>query len=564
MEYLPFSFIAGLLTVLSPCVFTLLPVILGTSLGKKDWKRPAIIITSLSVSIILFTFLLKASTVLIDIHPDTWSYISGGIIILFGFITLFPKYWEQLAVKLNLSGKSGELLQNADQKEGLAGDIMVGAALGPVFSSCSPTYALIIATILPQSFTVGLANLISYSLGLALLLMLIVILGQQVIKKLAWAANPDGLFKRGLGILLVVVGIAIMLGYDKDFEAYLLKQGIFNPTNIELDLLENTGDSTPTVEMDSGEEVSLNVPVPVKAPELRGLTNWINSDETTLEELKGKVVIVDFWTYSCINCIRTIPFLNEWHDKYADEGLVILGVHAPEFSFEKVPANVQDAVDKYEIEYPVVLDNDFNTWQAYNNRFWPAKYFIDRNGEIVHTHFGEGEYEESEAIIQYLLGLEVEEVTEETLPPISNRQTHETYLGYRRHKLFANLDELELDESNNYKFEELETEGFWSLDGEWLIDGEKVISQEDDAKLKLRFNGKDVYLVLGSDKPREVSITVDGELENLGPDVNEDGLVEVDGFNLIHLVSGDKFLFDSELEITFEEGVEANAFTFGS
>lgn len=563
MEYLPFSFIAGLLTVLSPCVFTLLPVILGTTLDKKGWRRPIIIISSLSVSIIIFTLILKASTALINVPPSTWTYLSGGIILLFGLISLFPDYWDKIAIRLKFSNTSGEFLNKADKQKGVVGDILVGVALGPVFSSCSPTYALIIATVLPQSFGLGLLNLIAYALGIALFLILVVTLGQQAVIKFRWAADPHGWFKRILAILLIVTGLAIITGYDKDIETYLLSKGILNPTNIELELLEDT-ETTKLNTTNNPQDVTLNVKTPINAPELIGLTNWINSDELRLEDLKGKVVIIDFWTYSCINCIRTLPYLKAWDEKYADQGLVIIGVHAPEFSFERVPENVEKAVNDFEIEYPVALDNDFLTWRTYSNRYWPAKYFIDKNGQIVHTHFGEGAYEESEAIIQYLLGLDVEESTDEVLPPISREQSAETYLGYQRMFGFANNSELVQDQAADYTAQRLDSQGEWTLDGSWMVDEEKISSLEDNNKLIFKFNAKDVYLVMGSDTPKELSITINGELTNLGKDVDTNGKVKVNNFKLYHLVNADEFLFDAELVVTIPQGVQANAFTFGS
>jgi len=239
MEYLLISFLAGILTVLAPCVFTLLPVILGGSLTGQSWKKPLVIIGSLSVSIFVFSLALKASTLLIDIPAEFWRYVSGGILIVFGMLTIFPEIWGWINVKLKLSDQSDKLLHKGAAKSSLVGDILVGAALGPVFSSCSPTYAVIIATILPQDPIVGVINLIAYTLGLALILALISIFGQRLIKRAKWAVNPDGIFKKVLGIVFLVVGLAIFIGLDKRFETFLLDQGLFVATPIELGLLEN-------------------------------------------------------------------------------------------------------------------------------------------------------------------------------------------------------------------------------------------------------------------------------------------------------------------------------------
>lgn len=232
------AFFAGILTVLAPCVFTLLPVILGGTLSKSNWKRPALIIGSLLASIFIFTLILKASTFLIDIPATVWTIISGGIILCYGLILIFPDLWERFKEIIPLNFSSGKLLQGAKSKEGLARDIALGAALGPVFSSCSPTYTLIIATILPASFAIGISALFAYLAGLGAILMAISILGQSLIQKLKWAVDPNSKFKKGLGIILVIVGMVIIFGLDKKFETFILDQGYFNSTNIEYDLLE--------------------------------------------------------------------------------------------------------------------------------------------------------------------------------------------------------------------------------------------------------------------------------------------------------------------------------------
>jgi len=237
MEYLPLSFIAGILTVLAPCVFTLLPVILGGSIATNSRKRTFTIIASLALSVFFFTLLLKASTLLIDIDPNFWKYLSGGILIGFGLVTLFPTVWSNISAKLKFSDKSDSLLNSGSQKQSFLGDVLVGAALGPVFSSCSPTYAIIIATILPQNIILGIINLIAYVIGLVLILSLVALFGQKLIKNAKWAVNPKGIFKKSLGVLFIIVGIAIFTGFDKTFEIFLLDNGLFDPTQIEMRLL---------------------------------------------------------------------------------------------------------------------------------------------------------------------------------------------------------------------------------------------------------------------------------------------------------------------------------------
>lgn len=551
MEYIPLSFIAGILTVLAPCVFTLLPVILGGSLAGNSWKKSATIIGSLALSVFFFTLLLKASTLLINIDPNFWKYLSGGILIGFGITTLFPKLWDKLAFKLNLSSRPDKLLNKGSKKRSFIGDVLVGAALGPVFSSCSPTYAIIIATILPQDPVSGVINLLAYIIGLTIVLALISIFGQKVIKNLKWAVNPNGIFKKSLGILFIVIGLSIFTGFDKRFETFLLDNGLFDVTQIEMRFLEN--EERP----DKTDTVSLNVKIPFKAPEIVGVEDWINSEPLKLADLKGKVVIVDFWTYSCINCIRTLPYLSSWYEKYKDDGFVIVAMHSPEFAFEKVKSNVENAVKEYNIKYPVALDNNFSTWRAYENRYWPASYFIDRNGNIVHTHFGEGNYEENEMIIQQLLSVKPKSITSIKESTFNRSQTPETYLGYSRIKNLLNIDEFEANKSKQYS-KQTNLPNYWSLEGNWTISEEYSKPEEDNSKLTLDFSAKEVYLVMGSDTEKSINVKVFFKEQEISSEN-----ISILNYDLYTIVKLPEFLLGYRLEITNAKDVQMHAFTFG-
>jgi len=239
MTLLIISFIAGLLTVLAPCVLPLLPIIIGGSVSdsRSKWK-PYIITASLATSVVVFTLLLKASTAFIDIPQSFWSVFAGTILILFALTMLFPTTWAKIALKFKAENKSNEWLATASKKQSIWGDILMGAALGPVFSSCSPTYFVILATVLPQSFAVGLINLIAYAVGLSLVLLLIALLGQKFVGKINGLSDPKGWFKRTIGILFLIVGIAIIFGLDKQFEAYILESGLFTAVDIENRLLD--------------------------------------------------------------------------------------------------------------------------------------------------------------------------------------------------------------------------------------------------------------------------------------------------------------------------------------
>jgi cytochrome c-type biogenesis protein len=237
MELLIPSFLAGGLTILAPCVLALLPVILGGSVGEKNPWRPLVISLSLAVSVIAFTLLLKATTALLGIPQIFWKLLSGGLVLAFGITMVFPSLWDKISFKLKLH-KSEEVLHKNTQKGGLKGAILLGASLGPVFTTCSPTYTLILAIVLPQNFFIGFINLLAYTLGLFLIMLLIGYGGQKVCAKFRGASNPNGWFKRSLGVLLIVTGLAVLTGYDKVIETKILDSGYLGPIELEQELLE--------------------------------------------------------------------------------------------------------------------------------------------------------------------------------------------------------------------------------------------------------------------------------------------------------------------------------------
>ncbi|OHA34231.1 MAG: cytochrome C biogenesis protein [Candidatus Taylorbacteria bacterium RIFCSPLOWO2_01_FULL_45_15b] len=238
MTLLFISFVAGILTVLAPCILPLLPVIIGGSLANpRERLRPYIITASLAVSVVLFTLILKWSTALIDIPPNFWKWFSGGIIIIFGLTLLFPKIWELLPFASKTYQQSNILLGKGYNKKSLSGDIVIGLALGPVFSSCSPTYFIILATVLPASFALGFLYLVAYAIGLSLVLLLISLVGQRLVDRLVPLSDPHGKIKKIIGALFLIVGIAILFGLDKKFQTYILEQGIFDITKVEQLLL---------------------------------------------------------------------------------------------------------------------------------------------------------------------------------------------------------------------------------------------------------------------------------------------------------------------------------------
>ncbi|MGV9001351.1 MAG: cytochrome c biogenesis protein DipZ [Candidatus Saccharimonadaceae bacterium] len=564
------SFFAGVLTSLAPCILPLLPVIIGSSIVKGSSSKiyrlkPYIIALSLAISVVLFTLLLKVSSLLIGIDPQIWLYVSGGIVVVLGINLLFPTLWVYINLWLGFEKSSNEFLAKASKQSGMWGAIITGAALGPVFSSCSPVYALILATVLPVNLALGLVYMSAYALGLGLALLAIALAGRKLTSKLGWALNPNGTFRRVMGVLLIIVGLMIITGYDKRFQVWAATYLPANVTNLEESLLPTNNQHTTGASASNKTKFNIN---PYDAPEITGISDWLNTDPLTLSGLKGKVVLIDFWTYSCINCQRTQPYLNSWYDKYEKDGLVIIGVHAPEFSFEKVKSNVAKAIQDEQIKYPVALDNDFATWKAYDNSYWPAKYLIDKDGQVRYTQFGEGQYSETESAIQTLLKESGKTVNtsiskDENTGRADSGQTPETYLGYGRAERFANTGQSIADKTVNYLLVNNPKEDTWSLGGEWQMGQESTKSMANDTKLRLNFSARNVYLVMDGPKGSSIDVSVDGMVSPGGVDVNTKNQVLIDGPRLYQIVGGANFMHNKQVTLTFPPSVTVNAFTFG-
>jgi len=307
-------------------------------------------------------------------------------------------------------------------------------------------------------------------------------------------------------------------------------------------------------------------PLPRRAPEIKGITHWINSEPLTIAGLKGEVILIDFWTYSCINCIRTQPYLNAWYAKYKDKGLLIVGVHAPEFEFEKNIPNVERAVQDEKIEYPVAMDNDYATWNSFDNHYWPAKYLINQDGQIIYTHLGEGDYDEIEQKIQDLLGLSDKMVTVNGALQAQAGQTPETYLGYERGRNFVNQTEFKADQPADYTIHDV-TDGDWSLGGTWTVGPMGSVSEIDGAVLRMGFSAKEVYLVMYGPKDSVATLKVNGKAVtptiNGGADVAAGGRVHFDGARLYKLIKMPTFTENATLDVVLPKGATVNAFTFG-
>jgi thiol-disulfide isomerase/thioredoxin len=313
---------------------------------------------------------------------------------------------------------------------------------------------------------------------------------------------------------------------------------------------------------------------------LSGATGWINSKSLSAKQLKGKVVVIDFWDYSCINCIRAIPYLRTWAEKYKDDGLVVIGVHTPEFDIEKRMENVQKAVTKFHIPYPVAVDSDYAIWKAFHNEYWPAHYFIDAKGKVRFEHFGEGEYDQSERWIQQLLqeanakpmAVGMARVQGEGVEAASDaRDVHspETYIGYGRAAHFVSPDGIRQDSEKDYTVPDQLPLNGWGLVGKWIDSRQVAVLQAVGGKIVFRFHARDLHLVLGpteKGKPVRFRVTVDGHAPGAshGVDIDADGNGVVTDDRLYQLVRQEGTVTDHVFVIEFEDsGVEAFSFTFG-
>ena len=322
-----------------------------------------------------------------------------------------------------------------------------------------------------------------------------------------------------------------------------------------------------------------SLPTEGTMPPLSGAVEWLNSPPLTRESLKGKVVLVDFWTYSCINCLRAIPYVRAWAEKYKDQGLVVIGVHSPEFAFEKNTDNVRRAVADLAITYPVAIDNDYAIWRAFDNQYWPAHYFIDAAGRIRHHHFGEGDYEESERVIQQLLAeagktglsgslVAVDASGAQAPADMADVQSPETYVGYDRAAHFISPGGAVQDARHVYAAATPRLNE-WALAGDWTIGGEHAVLNDKDGRILYRFHARDLHLVLGptaDGKPIRYRVTIDGKApgDSHGVDVDAGGNGVVDGQRLYQLVRQSGPITDRTFEIEFlDPGVQAYAFTFG-
>jgi cytochrome c biogenesis protein CcdA/thiol-disulfide isomerase/thioredoxin len=579
-----FGFIAGAATALSPCVLPVLPIALsaGATGGRR---RPLGIVAGLAVSFTFATVALVYVISALGLPNDFLRKLAIAVLLGFGIVLMIPPLAARLEAWISQFASRAGVAQG--KGDGFWSGTAVGASLGLVYAPCAgPILAGVITVSASQSFSTGrLAVALSYGIGSAVVLYFLMLGGRKVVRPLA--QRGVGL-QIAMGAVMVVVALAMLGNYDIRFQNHIassLPSFLVNPTKSLEDtasakaaLAEVRGDGGHGVGSEAsgaapetGADGKLKkLPVLGVAPEFVDTQQWFNTPgdkPLTLRGLRGRVVLVDFWTYSCINCIRTLPYLKAWDAKYRKDGLTIVGVHTPEFPFEREASNVQTAIEENDIRYPVVQDNEQATWNAYGNQYWPAEYFIDAQGRVRYVHFGEGEYGEKEKVIRELLaeaGKPVKggETRVHAVTPSATVTTPETYLGAARAERFTNA--MLSPGSHDFTAPKSLPANEFAYHGKWRITLESATAGSD-ASLDLNFGARRVYLVLGSPgRDRKVRVLLDGKpiaAADAGADVHG-GSVTVTGQRLYNLVNLPK-VGHHVLSLEPEAGVEGYAFTFG-
>jgi cytochrome c biogenesis protein CcdA/thiol-disulfide isomerase/thioredoxin len=577
-----FAFIGGVITILSPCILPILPIVLSGSVGEGR-RKPQGIVAGFILSFTFFTLFLAAIVRSTGLSADFLRGFSIAIILIFGISLLLPQF-QVLTEKL-FSKLSGSLAMQKN-RQGFLGGILIGLSIGLIWTPCvGPILASVIT--LAATSEVNLAAFLitlAYAAGTAIPMFAIMYGGRSLLLRIPWLLPNTGKIQKGFGVLMILTAIGIFFNIDRRFQTYVLETFPNYGTGLtslednefikkQLDIFMNKDRSQ---KFESSKSASVSGAFPndlkdrkIKAPEIIPGGEWFNSNPLIIEELRGKVVLIDFWTYTCINCQRTFPYLRDWHDKYKDKGLVIIGVHSPEFEFEKNPENVAKAISDFNLQYPVIQDNNFDTWSAYSNRYWPAKYLIDKDGYIRYVHFGEGAYAETEVVIQKLLKAAGENVLIDIKNDSSIKRrfdiSQETYLGYQRMEFLMGQRNSGPGEKE-FRLQDLISENTFSFGGVWEITKESAVAK-DSAVIVYNFNADKVFLVMNPPdaKTGKVKVYLDDRLVDLsraGADV-VNGVVTVDSDRLYELIDLRGNPGNHLLRLEFSDGIEAFAFTFG-
>ena len=578
------AYLGGILTILSPCILPVLPFVFARS--DQPFRRSGLPLLAGMAA----TFVLVASLAAVGgawaVRANQYGRIAALILFaLFGLTLLFSSLAERLARPLVRLG--GRLSGTPEAGGGAGRSFVLGIATGLLWTPCAgPILGLILtgAALSGASARTAILLLV-FAAGAATSLTLALLAGGRFFKAMKRSLGAEVWVRRILGVAVLAGVAAVAFGLDRGI---LTRLSLAGTSNLEQRLVEiavpvkqdqamKSDDKPAMMMMSAGGNAS---DVPQTLPDLGGATAWINSSALTPASLRGKVVVIDFWTYSCINCLRSLPYLNAWYGKYKDSGLVIIGVHTPEFPFEKDEANVRKAVRELGIDYPVAMDNDYRIWRAFHNRFWPAHYFIDAAGRVRFHHFGEGDYEQSEAWIRSLLeernhqkptdlAVKRSATGAEAPSEAESVQSPETYIGYIRAKNFASPGGFNEDAPQLYREPTRLELNEWALQGRWRDESQIATLLSTGGGIVYRFHARDLHLVLGpsSDgKPVRFRVTLDGKPPGAdhGEDCGADGVGTVTDSRLYQLIRQKNGVQDRLFRIEFlASGVQAFAFTFG-
>jgi cytochrome c biogenesis protein CcdA/thiol-disulfide isomerase/thioredoxin len=471
------AFLEGFALIISPCILPILPLVLSASLtGSK--ARPIGIIAGFMTSFLVVVIFSRSLVQYAHLDPNLLRTIAFIVLLLLGVIMLSSYLSEKFTLLSQRLLAVGNNWQSANNTQGgFWSGFLFGSFVGVIWTPCAgPIFAAVIVQIAIQQTTINsILAIIAFAIGAGLPMLLIALIGRRIMANFSFFKTHAIWCRKILGVIIIASVVYIIY----------IDNAITAPSRLATN---QTTDATTLINA---------LPVSYPAPIITGIDAWINSPPLQLSQLKGKVVLIDFWTYSCINCIRTLPYLIDWYAKYHDKGFEIIGIHTPEFEFEKNLTNVKNAVKKFGIQYPVALDNRYATWLNFNNHYWPAHYLINQAGEVIYVHFGEGEYDVTENNIRQLLGIKAP-VTAKNSENILTALTPETYLGYERAERMMSSETVVKNAPSEYSYPQQLPQNAWALQGQWQVYAEKVLAKSRGAAVQLHFKAKQVHAVMGA------------------------------------------------------------------
>ncbi|MGU3522813.1 cytochrome c biogenesis protein DipZ [Enterobacteriaceae bacterium C23F] len=574
------AYLGGLLTIASPCILPVLPFVFARS--DQPFSRSGLpLLLGMALTFTLFATLAAVGGGWV-VAANQYGRIAALVLMaVFGVTLLFPRIGERLMHPLVNAGNSLSEKIAANRSAGPGSSLLLGVATGLLWAPCAgPILGLVLTGAALQGANVGSTLLLlAYAAGAVTSLALALLIGGKVFSAMKRSLGVGEWIRRGLGAAMLLGVAAISLGLDT---GVLARLSTVSTGGIEQTLVQKLKPESaipPTVTLAAANSDSPKLIDAGVMPPLTGAVQWLNSPPLTAESLRGKVVLVDFWTYSCINCLRTLPYVKAWAEKYRDQGLVVIGVHSPEFAFERDISNVTKEAKKLGVTYPIAIDNNFSIWQAFNNQYWPAHYFIDANGHIRYMHFGEGNYAESERVIQELLRQAGAKNVNDGLASVAGKGVEqaasgmndispETYLGYQRAENFAS-GSVSQDEAADYHYPMALPLDAWGLEGRWIVGGEHITLAGEKGRIVYQFRARDLHLVLGpgdNGQPVNFKVLLDGKPPQAlhGSDVAPDGSGTITDQRLYQLIRQTDGSGEHTFSIEFDKpGATAYAFTFG-